>query len=134
MENLRSNVEKHLHSVCLHPSRHVGSPGVKAAADYIEKTFREYGYSDVVQEKFDSTGWRFGHMIFVDLDNSSTAVPGALPCFFSRSADVEGVPLWLTEENIKELAYKCSFMGKRTVGKVKALDIADMEAIYRAAR
>ena len=103
MENLRSNVEKHLHTVCLHPSRHVGSPGVKAAADYIEKTFREYGYTDVVQEKFDSTGWRFGHMIFVDLDNCSTAVPGALPCFFSRSTDVEGVPLWLTEDEIKNL-------------------------------
>ena len=40
----------------------------------------------------------------------------------------------LTEENIKELAYKCSFKNTRTVGKVKALDIADMEAIYRAAK
>ena len=40
----------------------------------------------------------------------------------------------LTEENIKELAYKCSFEGKRTLGKVKVLDITDMEAIYRMAR
>ena len=56
MENLYKNIEKHLHSVCFHPSRHVGSPGVAAAADYIEKTFREYGYTDVKQELFDTTG------------------------------------------------------------------------------
>lgn len=103
MELLRTNIEKHLHEVCLHPSRHVGSPGVAATADYIEKSFRELGYTDVVQEKFDTTGWRFGHMIFVDLDNSSIPVPGAMPCFFSRSCDVAGVPLWLKEEDVKNL-------------------------------
>ena len=103
MENLYKNIEKHLHSVCFHPSRHVGSPGVAAAADYIEKTFREYGYTDVKQELFDTTGWRFGHMIFVDLDNGSIPVPGALACFFSRSTDVEGVPVWLTEDDLKRL-------------------------------
>ena len=57
---------------------------------------------------------------------------------FFRSIDmptkISDMGIELTEENIKELAYKCSFMGKRTVGKVKALDIADMEAIYRAAK
>ena len=103
MENLCKNIEKHLHSVCFHPSRHVGSPGVAAAADYIEKTFREYGYTDVKQELFDTTGWRFGHMIFVDLDNGSIPVPGALACFFSRSTDVAGVPVWLTESDLKHL-------------------------------
>lgn len=40
----------------------------------------------------------------------------------------------LTEEEIKELAYKCSFMNTRTVGKVKALTIQDMENIYRLAK
>ena len=39
-----------------------------------------------------------------------------------------------TEEQIQELAKKCSFMGKRTVGTFKVLQIADMEAIYRMAR
>ena len=104
MEQLRKNIEKHLHSVCFFPSRHVGSPGVAAAADYIEKSFREYGYTDVIQEKFDTTGWRFGSMTFVDLDNAAFDVPGAQPCFFSRSADVEGVPLWLTEKEIARLS------------------------------
>lgn len=103
MEQLIANIEKHLHSICFHPSRHVGSPGVAAAADYIEETFRKYGYTDVQQEKFDTTGWRFGHMIFVDLDNGCIPVPGALACFFSQSTNVEGVPLWLTEKDLKNL-------------------------------
>ncbi|MDO4178202.1 MAG: iron-containing alcohol dehydrogenase [Phascolarctobacterium sp.] len=39
----------------------------------------------------------------------------------------------LTEEEIKTLAFKCSFMGTRTVGKFKVLDIPDIEEIYRMA-
>ncbi len=103
MEKLYANIEKHLHEICFFPSRHVGSPGVAAAADYIEKTFRSYGYSETGKEEFDTTGWRFGSMIFVDLDNSSIPVPGAQPCFFSRSTNVSGVPLWLTEKELKDL-------------------------------
>jgi alcohol dehydrogenase YqhD (iron-dependent ADH family) len=40
-----------------------------------------------------------------------------------------------TDEQIKELVWKCSFMGKRTIGGagVKELKQEDMEAIYRAA-
>ncbi|MBR7104437.1 MAG: M28 family peptidase [Lentisphaeria bacterium] len=95
MEQLKKNLEKHLHELCLFPSRHVGSPGVKAAADYVEKTFRELGFKLVAQEPFPSTGWRFGSMRFADLDNACREVPGALPCFFSRSTDVSGVPVWL---------------------------------------
>ena len=103
MEFLRKNIEKHLHEICLFPSRHVGSPGVAAAADYIEKTFRSYGYTDVVQEPFATTGWRFGSMLFFDLDNGGKAVPGAVPCFFSRSTEVTDIPLWLTETELNEL-------------------------------
>jgi len=40
----------------------------------------------------------------------------------------------LTEEEIKELAYKCSFMNTRTIGQFKVLTIEDMENIYRAAK
>lgn len=39
----------------------------------------------------------------------------------------------LTEEEVKELAYKCSFMNTRTIGQFKVLTISDMENIYRAA-
>lgn len=82
MELLQRNIEKHLHQICLYPSRHVGSPGAAAAADYIERMFRSYGYTDVAQEPFSTTGWRFGSMLFCDLDNGCQGVPGALPCFF----------------------------------------------------
>lgn len=40
----------------------------------------------------------------------------------------------LTEEQVEQLAYKCSFMGKRTIGQFKVLDRNDMEEIYRMAR
>ena len=40
----------------------------------------------------------------------------------------------LTEEQIKELAYKCSFMGTRTIGQFKVLTEEDMANIYRAAK
>ena len=40
----------------------------------------------------------------------------------------------LTEDQIKELAYKCSFFGTRTIGGFKVLDQEDMVRIYEAAR
>lgn len=40
----------------------------------------------------------------------------------------------LTDEQIKELAYKCSFMDKRTIGQFKVLEKEDMEAIYQLAK
>ncbi len=40
----------------------------------------------------------------------------------------------LSEEQIKELAEKCSFGGTRTIGTVKQLDQRDMANIYAAAR
>ena len=39
-----------------------------------------------------------------------------------------------SEEEISELAEKCSFSGTRTVGSIKALDKEDMKAIYKMAR
>ena len=40
----------------------------------------------------------------------------------------------LTDDDINELAYKCSFMNTRTIGQFKVLTIGDMENIYRAAK
>ncbi|MDR0412056.1 MAG: iron-containing alcohol dehydrogenase [Treponema sp.] len=40
----------------------------------------------------------------------------------------------LTEEQIKELAFRCSFSGKRKLGSFHPLDIPDLEAIYRKAK
>ena len=103
MNELTRNIEKHLQEICLVPSRHVGSPGVKAAADYIEKSFRELGYTDVKQEPFPTTNWDYRGMVFADLDNASSDVPGALPCFFSQSCNVSGVPVWLTDKDLANL-------------------------------
>ena len=90
MNDLADRILNHLHQICLKPSRHVGSKGVNEAADYIEKEFRALGYTDVAQEDFPTTGWRFGYMQLWDLDNSCCEVPGALPCFFSQSAEITG--------------------------------------------
>lgn len=40
----------------------------------------------------------------------------------------------VTEEEVKQLAHKCSFMGQRTIGQFKVLDVQDMENIYRMAK
>jgi len=40
----------------------------------------------------------------------------------------------INEEMIKELALKCSFFEKRTVGGYRPLDVKDMEAIFRMAK
>ena len=103
MLQLVSNITRHLHSICLVPSRHVGSLGNEAAQEYIESIFCQYGYSAIAREPFPTTGWHFGSLRFVDLDNACTAVPGALPCFFSCSAKVTGVPLWLKEDDLKSM-------------------------------
>ena len=47
---------------------------------------------------------------------------------------IKDMDIDLTEQQIKELAYKCSFMGKRTIGAFKTLAIPDIEEIYRMAK
>ena len=72
-------------------------------------------------------------------DPERTALDGiaAMEDFF-RSIDmptaIKDMGIDLTEAQIKELAYKCSFMGKRTIGAFKKLDIPDIEEIYRMAK
>ena len=47
---------------------------------------------------------------------------------------IAGLGVSVTDEQIKELSWKCSFFGKRKVGGFRPLDVSDMEAIFRAAR
>ena len=42
--------------------------------------------------------------------------------------------LEVSDEDIRELAHKCSFFGKRTIGCVKKLDEKDMRNIYKNAK
>lgn len=57
---------------------------------------------------------------------------------FYRSIDmpvsIQELGVTLTEEQIKELADKCSFYEKRTIGCVKKLDREDIYKIYQAAK
>lgn len=68
-----------------------------------------------------------------------TALEGiaALETFFKHigmPTKISDLDINLTDAQIKELAYKCSFNNTRTIGNVKKLTVEDMENIYKAAR
>lgn len=46
---------------------------------------------------------------------------------------INGLGIQLTEGQIQELAYKCSFQNQRTIGSFQKLDSEDMKKIYRLA-
>lgn len=55
-------------------------------------------------------------------------------CSIDMPVSIQELGVALTEEQIKELADKCSFYEKRTIGCVKKLDREDIYKIYQAAR
>ena len=72
-------------------------------------------------------------------DQRATALEGiaAMESFFRHigmPTKISDMGIELTEEQIKELAYKCSFMDTRTIGQFKVLNRQDMENIYRMAK
>ena len=72
-------------------------------------------------------------------DPERTALDGisAMEDFFrsiGMPTSLKDMNIDLTEAQIKELAYKCSFMSKRTIGAFKTLAIPDIEEIYRMAK
>ena len=72
-------------------------------------------------------------------DPCRTALDGiaAMEDFFrsiGMPTSLQDMNINLTETQVKELAYKCSFMGKRTIGAFKTLAIPDIEEIYRMAK
>ncbi|MCI9134943.1 MAG: iron-containing alcohol dehydrogenase [Lachnospiraceae bacterium] len=72
-------------------------------------------------------------------DLKATALGGiqALEEFFRSihmPVSISELGVDITEEQIRELAYKCSFMDTRTIGGFQALNRQDMENIYRKAR
>ncbi len=76
------------------------------------------------------------HNNFKDQESVALAGIEAFERFFSNQGmpiNIKQLGISLTEEQIKELAYKCSFENTRTVGCVKKLNMQDMEAIYRNA-
>jgi hypothetical protein len=47
---------------------------------------------------------------------------------------IAGFGIDLTDEQIKALAWKCSFEGSRKIASIKTLDVPDLEAIFTLAR
>lgn len=72
-------------------------------------------------------------------DAAKTALAGieAMEAFYrsiGMPTSIRELGIEVTEEQIRELAYKCSFNNTRTIGGFKALSREDMEKIYRMAR
>ena len=47
---------------------------------------------------------------------------------------ISAMGIELTEEQIGELAWKCTFEGARTIGSIRVLELEDIKEIYRRAR
>ena len=75
----------------------------------------------------------------VEGDDAAVALAG-IEAFedFLRSiqmpTNIRELGLELTEEQIDELSWKCTFEGKRTIGSVKVLELEDIKAIYHMAK
>ena len=72
-------------------------------------------------------------------DASAVALAG-IEAFenFLRAIDmptnIRELGLELTDEQIDELSWKCTFFGKRAIGSVKVLELEDIKAIYHMAK
>ena len=72
-------------------------------------------------------------------DDTAVALAG-IEAFenFLRSIDmptnIRELGLELTDEQIDELSWKCTFFGKRAIGSVKVLELEDIKAIYHMAK
>lgn len=72
-------------------------------------------------------------------DDAETASRGidAMESFFrsiGMPVCISEMGIDLTDEDIQELAYKCTFMGRRTIGRIVSLDQDAIANIYRMAR
>jgi Iap family predicted aminopeptidase len=100
-ERLRAHVEA---IVGDYPSRHAGSEGDYAAADYIEGEFRALGLT-VLRESYPVRGWRYRSAALEDV-TLGCAVPGFTACYFSASCDVTGKLLILEDLPAEDVAVK----------------------------
>lgn len=72
-------------------------------------------------------------------DDDKTSLEGikAMEQFYKSigmPTSVREMGIELTEEQIQELAYKCSFKNTRTIGRFQVLDMEDMKNIFTMAR
>ena len=102
MDRIRKNLERHMDELCLRiGSRHTGSAGEKAAADYLENVFREYGY-EPRREDYPTIGWEYEDFQLINL-TEKRSVPNAVACFFSQPVELEGKLLWLSSIDVGHL-------------------------------
>ena len=102
MQQIRMNLEKHMRKLCLDiGSRHCGSAGEAAAAEYLYDVFKSYGY-DPVFEKYKTRGWEFKSFYLYNV-TENRPVPDSLACFFSNAVDIEGKLFWLTTADVSHL-------------------------------
>lgn len=100
------------------------------------------GWSRYVMPAAPARFARFARNVMgVKLEGDDTAVALAgIEAFeaFLRSihmpTNIRELGLELTEAQIDELSWKCTFFGKRTIGSVKVLELEDIKAIYHMAR
>ena len=74
---------------------------------------------------------------YVDFEKTALAGIEAMEDFFrsiKMPTSLRELGLDLSEKQIHELAFKCSFEDTRTIGVFKQLNMKDMEKIYLAAR
>ena len=74
---------------------------------------------------------------FADYENTALAGIEGMEDFFRSihmPTSLHELGLDLTDEQIHELAFKCSFEDTRTIGVFKQLNMKDMEKIYAMAR
>ena len=99
-EALACNLRAHIENVCLpYSSRHAGSLGERAAADYIEGVFRELGLK-TLREEYPVRGWEFRSESFVN-ETLGCPVPVYITNYFSGSCDARG-PILVFDEEIPE--------------------------------
>ena len=103
MEQLRKNLERHMHKFCLElGSKHCGSPELDKAGNYIAEYFSSIGLP-VFREEFPVRGWTYRDFSLYDV-TERREVPAATACFFSNAVEIEDVPFWIDWNDLDRLA------------------------------
>ncbi len=103
MDKLKANLKQHMEAFCLKcGTRHSGADGEHMAADYMVKYFTGLGLN-VICEEFPTRGWKFESFSLYNVTKGQ-CVPGASACFFSGSVDWEGKLLFISADQVDDLA------------------------------
>jgi alcohol dehydrogenase YqhD (iron-dependent ADH family) len=99
-------------------------------------TWARYVYKSLLP-RFAKLGTEVFGLAVDSEENTARLAIDKMDAFFksiNMPTSIHELGVALTEEQAKELAFKCSFFGKRKLGSFYPLDIPDLEAIYRKAK